>query len=445
MGKDLKLTMLGAGSGFVLTIAKELLTDPVFENCRLTLMDVSQERLDAADQAVSEVLSKGKNHVSLFTTTSQEKALEGADYVITSCERNRYAFWTRDFQIAEKHGVYQVKAENGGPGGIIHGMRNICLYREILQKMEKLCPDAWLMNFSNPMSILCTYFKNYFPKIKALGFCHQVHGSFGLIAEELGMEPGELQVITAGVNHMNWLFDIRKRNSRESCMAEFIEKMRSSKYWNEVFPNIPEQRFTKEVYETFGMYPVGYDEHIVEYLPFFQDPEEWKKWGLKSLREFYENLTQKKSHTLETQRLLGKNYSKPPFPVNPDHPYYAENPCKVILALETNTPLYFDAINIRNNGAVDNLPPDVILDVPALAIGGEVRSIHVGKLPAAPCELCRRQTVIHEMVAQAAAEGSDSLAVQAMCLDPYVASLTQARGIWADYRQAYREELTTFK
>ena len=445
MGKDLKLTMLGAGSGFVLTIAKELLTDPVFENCRLTLMDVSQERLDAADQAVSEVLSKGKNHVSLFTTTSQEKALEGADYVITSCERNRYAFWTRDFQIAEKHGVYQVKAENGGPGGIIHGMRNICLYREILQKMEKLCPDAWLMNFSNPMSILCTYFKNYFPKIKALGFCHQVHGSFGLIAEELGMEPGELQVITAGVNHMNWLFDIRKRNSRESCMAEFIEKMRSSKYWNEVFPNIPEQRFTKEVYETFGMYPVGYDEHIVEYLPFFQDPEEWKKWGLKSLREFYENLTQKKSHTLETQRLLGKNYSKPPFPVDPDHPYYAENPCKVITALETNTPLYFDAINIRNNGAVDNLPPDVILDVPALAVGGEVRSIHVGKLPAAPCELCRRQTVIHEMVAQAAAEGNDSLAVQALCLDPYVASLTQARGIWADYRAEYKDVLTTFK
>ena len=99
----------------------------------------------------------------------------------------------------------------------------------------------------------------------------------------------------------------------------------------------------------------------------------------------------------------------------------------------------------RNNGAVDNLPPDVILDVPALAVGGEVRSIHVGKLPAAPCELCRRQTVIHEMVAQAAAEGNDSLAVQALCLDPYVASLTQARGIWADYRAEYKDVLTTFK
>ena len=445
MKKELKLTMLGAGSGFVLTIAKELLTDPVFENAEFVLMDNSAERLAVAEKTVAEVLAKGKNRIRLSATESLDAALDGADYVISSCEKNRFAYWAKDFAISEKNGVFQIKAENGGPGGIMHGMRNICLYHDILKRMEKCCPDAWLMNFSNPMSILCTYFKNYFPKIKALGFCHQVHGSFGLIAEELGMEPGELQVVTAGVNHMNWLFDIRKRNTRESCMKEFIEKMRASKYWNESFPNIPNQRYTKVVYETFGMYPVGYDEHIVEYMPFIQNPEEWEKWGLHSRRETYERLTRQKSHTLETQRLLGKSYDHPPFPVDPDHPYYAENPCKVITALETNTPLYFDAINIRNNGAVENLPDDVILDVPGLAIGGEVRSIHVGKLPAGPCEMCRRQTVIHELVAQAAAEGSDSLAVQALCLDPYVPSITQAKGIWADCREAYREELTLFR
>ena len=90
------------------------------------------------------------------------------------------------------------------------------------------------------------------------------------------------------------------------------------------------------------------------------------------------------------------------------------------------------------------LPDDVILDVPALAIGGEVRSIHVGKLPVAPAEICRRQTVIHEMVAQAIAEGNDSLAIQALCLDPYVPSIKKAKQIWADYRKEYKEELTTF-
>ena len=443
--RKLKIVMLGAGSGFVITIAKELLHDPVFADCEFMLMDVSAERLAVAESAVKEVLSKGENKVTVKTSIELRSALEGADYVITSCEKNRYAFWVNDLRIPEKYGVHQIKGENGGPGGLIHGMRNICLYRDILKMMTEVCPHAWLMNFSNPMSILCTYFKNYFPNIKALGFCHQVHGSFGLIAEQLGWEPGDLEVVTAGVNHLNWLFDIRHRHTGKSCMKEFTELVKGSKYWKRNFANIPEQVFSLEVFKLFGMYPVGYDEHIVEYLSFFSDLEVQKKYGLKSLAEFYESLTQQKSHTLETQRLLGKNYNKPPFPADPDHPYYAENPCRVITAFETNTPAYFDAINIRNNGAVGNLPADVILDIPGLAIGGEVRSVHVGDLPAGPAEICRRQTVLHEMIVQACEEGDDNLAVQALCLDPYVHSLTQAKNIWADFRAVYKEELTTFK
>ena len=442
--KKLKITMLGAGSGFVLTIAKELLHDPVFEDCEFMLMDIAEDRLSVAESSVKAIVSQGKNNVTVRTSTELRQALEGADYVITSCEKNRYAYWVHDLRIPENYGVHQIKGENGGPGGMIHGMRNICLYREILTAMSEVCPHAWLMNFTNPMSILCTYFKNYFPNIKALGFCHQVHGSFGVIAEQLGWKPGDLQVISAGVNHMNWLFDIRHRQTGESCMEEFLARVKDSKYWHQNCPNIPEQCFTLEVLNTFGMYPVGYDEHIVEYMPFFSEPEVQKQFGLKSLAGFYESLTQKKSHTLETQRLLGKNYNKPPFPVDPDHPYYAENPCKVITALETNTPVYIDAINIRNNGAVGNLSDNVILDVPGLAIGGEVRSIHVGSLPPGPAELCRRQTVLHEMIAQACEEGSDSLAIQALCLDPYVHSITQAKNIWHDFREIYKEELTTF-
>lgn len=443
--KKLKITMLGAGSGFVLTIAKELPDDPVFADAEFMLMDVNQERLDVALKAVGEMLANAKNHITIKATTDLRTALEGADYVITSCEKNRYAYWAQDFAIAEKYDVFQIKGENGGPGGLIHGLRNICLYKNVLETMTEVCPNAWLMNFTNPMSILCTYFKNYFPKIKALGFCHQVHGSFGLIAEQLGMQPGDLEVVTAGINHMNWLFDIRKRGTGVSCMKEFVDAFTHSKWWDEIHHNVPEQRLTKKLFNLLGVYPVGYDEHIVEYMPFMQDKDQWESYGLHSQRQFYEDLTAQKSHTLETQRLLGKNYDKPPFPVDPDHPYYAENPCKVITALEQNIPMYFDAINIRNNGAVDNLPDDVILDVPAVAIGGQVRSIHVGKLPTMPAELCRRQTVLHEMIAEGGATGNDSIIIQALCLDPYVGSLHKAEKIWADYRQAYATELTTFK
>lgn len=441
--RKLKITMPGAGSGFVLSIAKELLIDPVFADAEFVLMDPDQERLDVALGAVKEIVQNSPNHIRVRATTDRTDAIEGADYVITSCEKNRYPNWVKDLRIPQKYGVEQVKGENGGPGGLIHGIRNICMFRDFADDIEKYAPDAWLMNFTNPMSILCTYFKNY-TKVKTLGFCHQVHGSFGLIAEELGMEPGELEVITAGVNHFNWLFDIRKRGTGVSFKEEFFKMVRESRYWKEKMHMIPEQMFTLELLNIFGMYPVGYDEHIVEFISCFYEHSEWDQYGYENLAGHYERLIQQKHRTLEQQRLLGKTYEKPPFPVDPDHPYYAENPCRVISALETNTPTYFDAINIVNNGAVGNLPANAILDIPGIAIGGEVRSIHVGDLPAGPCELIRRQITLQEMIAQAAAEGSDSLAVQALCLDPYVRSVTQAKQIWAEYRSVYKEELTTF-
>ncbi len=438
----MKIAILGAGSGFVLSVAKELVIHELFEGCEFVLMDSAETRLEAAQKAVEEINAKGK--INVVSTTILEKSLDDCDYVIASCEMNRYPNWVKDLRIPAKHGVHQVQGENGGPGGLIHGLRNICMFRDILAAMEKQCPDAWLMNFTNPMSILCTYFKNYSP-IKALGFCHQVHGSFGVIAEQLGMEPGELEVLSGGINHLNWLFDIRKKGSGKSCMEEFLDKIRNSKYWKKHFDNIPRQEFTLEVLNTFNMYPVGYDDHIIEYLPFFWEKREWNKYQYESKADAFEKLANSKSNMLEMQRLLGKTYVKPPFPADPDHPFYTENPCKAIVALETNTPTYFDAIVIKNNGAISNLPADAIVDVPGIAIGGKVRSIHVGELPFGPMEICRRQISLHEMIAKAAHEGNDNLVIQALCLDPYVRSLTQARKIWSDFRNEYKKELISFK
>ena len=294
------------------------------------------------------------------------------------------------------------------------------------------------------MSTICTYFKNY-TKVKTVGFCHQVHGSFGVVAEMLGFAPGELEVITAGVNHFNWLFDVRLKGTGKSFMKEFLERVHNSPYWREKFDNVPQQTFTLELLDVFGMYPVGYDEHIVEYTSCFYEPDEWGKHGFKSLRGFYEKKISEGTRTLEDQQNAEKNNVFPPFPKDPHHPYYAENPCRVISALETNTPCYIDAVNIVNHGAVGNLPADAILDLPALVIGGAVRSIHVGDLPPGPCELSRRQVALHEMIAQAAVEGDDGLVLQALCLDPYIRSITQAKNIWREFRELYREDLTNFK
>jgi len=441
---SLKITMLGAGSGFVVSIAQELMAHELFDGAEFCLIDIVEDKLELARERVLEIVGKGDNNINVTTTTSQAECLDGADYVISSCEPARYANWAKDLRIPESHGVAQIKGENGGPGGLIHGIRNCCMFNDILAGMEEHCPDAWLLNFTNPMSIVCTYAKNY-SDIKTLGFCHEVHGSIGVVAEMLDMEPGTLEVITAGNNHLNWLFDIRLKNTGKSYMKEFLAQVRDSKYWKERFKDVPQQNWTLEILNTFGMYPIGYDYHLAEYFSCFFEESEWDKFGYKSMAEKYEELAGSGVSRLKMQTLLGREYDKPPFPVDDTHPYYAEKPCQAIVALETNTPTYIDSINIRNNGAVTNLPDDIILDVPAIIVGGDCRSIHVGELPPAPHEICRRQIALHEMIAQAAHEGNDELAIQALCLDPYVRSITQAKNIWSDFRKEYKQYLTTFK
>ena len=434
-----KIVMIGAGSGFLITVAKEIAVAKSLQNCRFCVMDIDPERLALAEAKSRELLAACPG-VTVEATGDLGTALTGADYVVTSCETNRWAFWLSDLKIPEKYGVFQAMAENGGPGGIIHALRNIKLLGGIARAMERLCPRAWLMNFTNPMSFLCTYLNKY-TAIRTLGFCHQVHGSFGVIAEQLGFEPGDLQVITGGVNHFNWLLDVRRRGSSESYLAEFLRRVQESEWWLSKHDNVPRQEFTLEVLKTFGAYPVGYDDHIIEYLPFFYEREEWAAHGYESREAALRETLAQDRTTLQVNALQGHNSALYPFPKDNDHPYYAEKPTAVIQALETNQPLYLDALNILNRNAIDNLPADAVVDIPAVIVGGEARGIHVGALPLGAMELCRRQITQHELIARAAAEGDATLVEQALCLDPYVRSITQARAIWKDYREEYGEWL----
>lgn len=440
-----KIAMFGAGSGFVINVARELAHSKVLQDAHFVLVDVRQDRLAKAETAVRNIFREHHAKIKL-STAGVDEALDGTNYIITSCEINRWAFWLKDLKIAERHGVYQIQCENGGPGGQIHALRNIGLFMDLTRRMEKYCPDAWLMNFTNPMSFLCTYLNRY-TRIKTLGFCHQVHGSFGLIAEQLGMAPGDLEVITGGINHFNWLLDVRQRGSGKSYLKEFLDKVRQSKYWHKAFKNIPRQEFTLKILETFGAYPVGYDEHIVEYLPFFYERNEWETYGYESCEARMNRMLadHENGHTLEAMTVHPTETDCPPFPRDPKHPYYAEKPCQAIEALETNAPTYLDAVNIVNHGSITNLPTEAIVDIPAVIVGGIARGLHVGALPLAAMELCRRQITLHELIAQAAHEGDANRFLQALCLDPYVRSITQAERIWTDYLAEYRDYLPMFK
>jgi alpha-galactosidase len=449
----LRIAMIGAGSpGFSMAVAEELVRSKTLRASTFALMDIDSERLAASTRHIRELIRRADSPLRVETTTDRRQALEGAHYVVTCCEKNRAPYWIKDIEIPRRFGVVQTHGENGGPGGQIHAMRNITLFMEICRDMRAICPDAWLMNFTNPMSYLCTYFERG-GGVKWLGFCHQAHGSFGVVAEMLGMEPGELEVITGGVNHFNWLMDIRRRGTSKSYLPEFLEQVRRNEYWRTNRANTPQQQFTRDVLEVFGAYPVGYDDHWSEYVSFFYPESEWEErgyeWHTDTLHKWMAR--QQCNGCYPTDTLTAVEAARavaeetPPFPRDPYHPYYREQTCKAIEALETNTPTYFDAINIVNHGAISNLPEDAVVDIPGLAVGGQVRAVHVGKLPPACAELCRRQVALHEMVVEATMNGDRRLALQAMCLQPQIRSLSQARTVLDAFLQEYAEDLPQFQ
>ncbi|MFH0963599.1 MAG: NAD(P)-binding domain-containing protein [Planctomycetota bacterium] len=446
-----RIAMIGAGSvGFSLAIARELVDSEILNDATFVLMDIDPERLRESESRLRAFAASKGSPLRIEATTDRRAALAGADFVVTSYAPHRYEFWLRDIEIAARHGVHLLQGENGGPAGCIHALRNITIMIDIVRDLQDLAPDAWIMNFTNPMSMLCTYLQRY-ASYRAIGFCHQVHGSMGVVAEMLGFEPGDLQVISAGINHMNFLLDIRKRDTGESFMDAFLDASRQSPYWRKVHEYMPEQVFTLEFLNAFGVYPVGYDSHICEYLPFFYAKEEWERLGYESasqrIAEYLRTERKKTGATgtiddVEVQRILGKG--KFPFPKDPAGPYYRESPVAVMHALLTSRPTSFDAMVIPNEGAVSNLPYDAVVDVPAVVAGGRPRSVAVGPLPFVPAELCRRQIAIHELIAQAAATGDRTLFLEALCLDPFVRGLSTARKLVNDYLEEYRDYLPQF-
>lgn len=452
-----RIVMIGAGSmGFTMAVGRELIKSEALAGSTFVLMDIDAAKLAVTEAEMKKLIAEKGAKIRLAKSNDRRRALTGADFVVTSFAPSRYPLWKKDLEIAERHGVPLLMGENGGPAGIFHALRNLTIMRGVAEDMERLCPDAWMLNFTNPMSVLCTYLYKH-TSLHAHGFCHQVHGSFGVIAEMLGMEPGELQVVSGGINHMNFLLDVRRRGTGQSYMDEFIRAVQTSKWWKRNHPRVPEQRFSREFYEAFGVYPVGYDTHVIEYLPFFYPAKDWKRLGYHTGAEFVGEVMQRQKQAARELRRRARagtvdsvepwriaSRIKYPFPKDGTHPHYHESPVEVMEALITARPLYLDAGVTLNQGAITNLPADAAVDVPVVVVGGEVRPVCLGALPPFAAELCRRQIAVHEATVEAGLTGDRRRLLEALCLTPFVRDLATMKRMMEAYLKVNRPFIPQF-
>jgi alpha-galactosidase len=438
-----KIVVIGAGSAsfgletlFDLLGAKEALTGST-----IVLVDIDAahlEKVAALARRANDFYGAGYR---IAHTTDRRAALPGAHFVITAVAVRREELWKLEFEVPLAHGVKHVLGENGGPGALFHAARSIGLVLPIARDMEEICPDALLLNFTNPMSRVCMAVTRY-TRVRTVGLCHQIGHIFRIAGRVLGATRQEPEtwdqmkeellrteslydVKAAGLNHFTWLMDLRSRADGSDLYPEFRRRMAEKPPEFE-----PLSRF---LMETFGLIPATGDQHAGEYISYAHEFHTMKGY------DFAAAVKERSMMWARIDRMVAGQDPLPPTP-----PASGERVVAIICAVIANANLHLPALNLPNEGYISNLPAGAVVEVPGTVSGWGVRGLGVGALPRGIAELCRRQIEVQELVVEASVTGSRSLALQALLHDPLVSSARAATAILDDVMRLEAEALPTF-
>lgn len=457
-----KIVAIGAGSdSFGLNTLASLLRSERLRGSHLALVDIDAPTLALVERLAQRLNREWDAQMTISAHTDHRDALPGADFAIMSIEVSpREELWQKDWQIPLKYGVRQPYAENGGPGAFAHTARNLQPIMQIVRDMEQLCPDALLINFTNPMQRICDAISRY-STIRCVGLCHQINIAYAIVglmlADYLGIDIGAgfvdshaspysgpprslvarqayklLDIKAAGVNHFTWMLDVREQKTGRDLYPMFAER------WAASDPNF--EPLTRRVYDAFGIFPVPGDEHLCEYLPWCSDPQTkpWQKYEL-SLYD-WDYYSKRRNDGRERMAHMGTGE----LPVDELKTVHSEGAAEVIENVAGAGNYYALAVNLPNDHYITNLPDGAVVEVPGVVTGAGVLGLGVGDLPEGAAELCRREITTTRLCVDAAVSGDRQAALQCLLLDPVITDMDVAKQILDDYLTSYRQYLPAF-
>lgn len=457
MDKKAKVTVIGAGSAaFGLSTLVGILRHPDLQGVELFLHDIDENGLEKIRKLAEKMNETWGSGVKINSSVERGKALEGADFVILSIAIDREKCWKLDRDIALRYGINHY-AENGGPGAFAHTARNLSAIMPILQDMEKYCPEAWLLNFTNPVPKICTAV-NLYSSIKTIGICHQINFGYfilaALFADELDLrlprdfnfrwndrsmslfqvmskKAREKFIIRAwGLNHFTWMINVTEKGTGRDLYPEIGRRMET------ISPSF--EPLTQEVFRVFGLLPVPGDCHLCEYLPYTHNVSRktWERYDIQMYDfEWAEKGRQKMWEKIE-RAVEGKE------PLEGWKEVETERGEFIIAGILKNLNSYEEAVNIPNQGYIVNLPDEVIVEVPAILGSEGLIGLGGCELPEPIAELCRRQALINELVVRAIVEEDRKLAQEAFAIDPMIDDLEVAKELLDDYLEAFDSYLS---
>lgn len=385
----IKITFIGAGSTvFAKNVLGDCMLTPSLQDAHIALYDIDLKRLDESYQMLENINKNcNESRATIVSYTDAREALTDATFVVNAIQVGGYEPCTvTDFEIPKKYGLRQTIADTLGIGGIFRGLRTIPVLLDYCKIMEEVCPDAWLLNYTNPMSIL-TLAVLKATKIKTIGLCHSVQVCAPDLLRHLGMEYDNVSYKIAGINHMAWLLEVESNG--QDLYPKIKEKAIAfeGKHYDMV-------RF--EIMKRFGYYVTESSEHNSEYMPYF-------------IKEKYPELIERFNIPLDEypRRCIEqiKNWNKLREEIVHDHSLSHtrthEYASYIMEAMITNKPYKIGA-NVLNTGLITNLPNDCVVEVPCLVDASGVTPCFVGDLPPQLAALNRTNINVHQLTVEAA-------------------------------------------
>lgn len=409
----MKITFMGAGSTvFVKNVLGDTLLTDALNDCEIALYDIDAHRLEESYlvvEALNKKYNADKATIKKYLGVSERKAaLKGARFVINAIQVGLYDPCTIiDFEVPKKYGLRQTIGDTLGIGGIFRGLRTIHVLKDFAADMQEVCPDAWLLNYTNPMAILSGFMQRY-TNVKTVGLCHSVQVCSRDLLKGLGMEDVQIgSELIAGINHMGWLLEIRDENGDDL----YPEIKRRAKQKNASEKHGDMVRY--DYIDKLGYYCTESSEHNAEYNYFYiksRYPELIEKFNIP-LDEYPRRcVNQIKNWEKQKEELLNGG--------DIEHTRSHEYASRIMEAMVTNQP-YKIGGNVLNTGLIDNLPSDACVEVPCLVDGSGIHPTHIGRLPVQCAAMNMLDINCQLLTIEAAVTGKKEHVYQAAMLDPH--------------------------
>lgn len=454
MSRPIKVTMLGAGSGFTPRVTNDILRIPGQQGGTIALVDIDAERLRTMHGLIERLVAQlGVCGWRVLASTDRAEVMADSDYIVNCIEVSGTACVRLDNDIPAKYGLDQCIGDTIGPGGLFKALRTVPVFLDVLRDVERLCPQAIVLNYTNPMSMMCLAAARVVPSVSVVGLCHSVQHTSHILAGRVGIPVGEMSWECAGINHLAWFTRLEHRG--QDLYPRLFEKARADLAGKGEPPPAGDRPdlLRKDMMLNFGAFITESSGHLSEYLPYYRKRKDLVArycghGGYDGGSSFYADNWPNWRRDADADRLKMLAGEKPT-----DWDRSWEYASWIIEGREKDTPvrIHGNVMNQAGEGSgtlISNLPADGCVEVACMVDGNGVQPTRHGALPPQMAALCDWNMRMFDLGATAAVERSKEAAVHALMLDPLTAAVCspgEIRDMTLEMFDAEREFLPGYR